>query len=85
MVDALVQDMGKYLSPIESGRGALEGFIANGSTDDEKIRLETQNLNNAILDYQKAAAHAKRHTAKPKAKSCGRKKQPAVEAVAPAA
>ncbi|CAL1130774.1 unnamed protein product, partial [Cladocopium goreaui] len=80
MVDALVQDMDKYLSPIESGRGVLEGFIATGSTDDDKIRLETQKLNNTILDYQKAAAHAKRHTTKPKAKSSGGRNKPAVEA-----
>jgi|Cyp1metagenome_2_1107374.scaffolds.fasta_scaffold378652_1 hypothetical protein len=85
MVDALVQDMDKYLSPIESGRGVLEGFIATGSTDDDKIRLETQKLNNTILDYQKAAAHAKRHTTKPKAKSSGGRNKPAVEAAAPVA
>jgi hypothetical protein len=69
MVDALVKDTGSYLVPIDSGRVSLEGLIAAGSVDENKIRTESQALNNSILDYQKAAAHAKRHCTKPKPKA----------------
>ena len=69
MVDALVKDTSAFLTPIESGRVSLEGLIATGSVDDDKIRKESQSLNNSILDYQKTAAHAKRHCTKPKPKA----------------
>lgn len=69
MVDALVKDTSAFLAPIESGRVSLEGLIASGSVDEIKIREESQALNNSIFDYQKAAAHAKRHCTKPKPKA----------------
>ena len=69
MVDALVKDISAFLTPIESGRVSLEGLISTGSVDDDKIRKESQSLNNSILDYQKTAAHAKRHCTKPKPKA----------------
>ncbi len=71
MVNAIVKDMATHLSSLEKERGELEGHLAAGGNDDT-IALSTQKLVQIVKDYKSAAAHVKKHCAKPKPKKAAK-------------
>ena len=81
MVEAMVTDTSVHLGNIQAERDSLEAKMAEGKPD-EDISLSVQQLAQHIKDYKVAAAHVKKHLAKPKkAKEPGEADQSAELAV----